>query len=441
MTYVHRERYRFRPSGDKTKEMVLPDVVVVGAGLFGTSIAYALARDHASVVLVDQGGVCGGDSRVCFGMVRCHYSNEVTARLAMRGAEIIRSWDEEVGEGTSRWTRTGYLLTATERDVDALRSNVVRLRGCGLETSLLELEEIHAIEPLLCLDGIAAGAWEPDGGFADPISMTLSWFAGAVSHGARVVLGCAVERLLVERGSVRGVVTSGGTIRAGVVVIATGAWSPPLLEQAGMHIPFELRRVQVAMVRQPAQRPQLGTMFADEASRLVMRPDRAGRALAVAYQPPELIGRRDDCPAGIDPSYEDAVRAALRERVPGYADAAWEGGHAGTYDGTGDWNPSSAMPRLSAASMSPLAQATGSSLLPPSVRRSPMRSSVARHASISRRCVRIASSAASCSRWRTGRPPAPVRSARRHARIESTARYCPASTAGSTSSSDSAGGS
>ena len=96
------------------------DVAVVGAGLFGTSIAFQLARAGASVVLVERDGVCAGDSGLCFSMVRRHYSNEVTARLAMRGVEIIEGWDEEVGTGDSGYVRTGYLMTADAARLPAL---------------------------------------------------------------------------------------------------------------------------------------------------------------------------------------------------------------------------------------------------------------------------------------------------------------------------------
>ena len=75
------------------------------------------------------------------------------------------------------------------------------------------------------------------------------------------------------------------------------------------------------------------------ATNLVFRPDRAGRALAVAYQEPELLESRDACDEHVDPAYERSIRAALAERLPSYATAEWVGGFAGTYDFTPDWNP------------------------------------------------------------------------------------------------------
>ena len=316
------------------------DVVVVGAGLFGASIAFQLARRGAgSVVLVERGAVCGGDSGLCFSMVRRHYSNEASARLAIRGVDVIQRWSEEVGTGDSGFVATGYLLTVPEERLAAVRENVERLRSWGLDTWVVTPQAIAEIEPLLSLEGVAGAAYEPDAGFADTFRITLSWFAEAVRLGVRPALGRRVTGFRVEHGRVRAVETDAGPIEAGAVVNAAGAWGPELMRAIGVELPISLRRVQVAYVRQPADRPQASVLFSDVVSNLVLRPDRAGLACVVAYQPEERIATRDECRQELDPSYEEAVRAALRERIPAYAQAAWAGGFAGAYDYTPDWNP------------------------------------------------------------------------------------------------------
>ena len=316
------------------------DIVVVGAGLFGTSIAYQLARRGAgTVALVERGAVCGGDSGLCFSMVRRHYSNEATARLAIRGVDVIKDWGREVGAGDSGYVATGYLLTVPEERLAAVRENVERLRSLGLDTSVLTPEEIHEVEPLLSLDGIAGAAYEADGGFADTFRITLTWFAEAVRLGVRPELGRRVTGLSVEGGRVRGVETDRGPIEADLVVNAAGGWGPELMRTIGVELPILLRRLQVAYVRQPPDRPQAGALFSDIVSNVVFRPDRAGLACVVAYLPEERVATRDECREELDASYEPAVRDALRARLPAYADAAWAGGFAGAYDYTPDWNP------------------------------------------------------------------------------------------------------
>ncbi|MDQ3865489.1 MAG: FAD-binding oxidoreductase [Actinomycetota bacterium] len=316
------------------------DVVVVGAGLFGTSVAFQLARRGAGeIVLVERDAPGAGDSGLSFSMVRRHYSNEVTARLAMRGVDVIRRWDEEVGTADSGYVRTGYLLIADAARVEAVRENVERLRAWGLDTTFVSPAEILALEPQLAPEGIAGGAYEPDGGFADAQKMTLAWFAACVRLGVRVELGCRVRRLLVRDGRVTGVETDAGAIAASVVVNAAGAWGPELARTVGVDVPVSLRRLQVAFVLQPADRAQARFTFSSMVTNLVFRPDRAGLAGVVAYQPEEPLRSRDECRRELDPGYEKAIRTALRERLPAYVDAEWAGGFAGAYDYTPDWNP------------------------------------------------------------------------------------------------------
>ena len=103
------------------------DVVVVGAGLFGTSIAFQLAsRGAGSIALLERDTVGSGDSGLSFSMVRRHYSNEVPARLAMRGVAADQAlWPEEVGTGRCRLRRhRGYLLTCDAERLPAPRGNV-----------------------------------------------------------------------------------------------------------------------------------------------------------------------------------------------------------------------------------------------------------------------------------------------------------------------------
>lgn len=316
------------------------DVVVIGAGIMGTSIAFELARSgRASVLLLERDGVAAGDSGLSFSMVRRHYSNEATARLAMRGTHVIRDWEREVGSGGSGYVRTGYLLTVGPDRLDALRDNVERLRGWGLDTTALAPEEIAAVEPLLALDGIAGAAYEPDGGFADAQKMALSWFAAALREGARADLGRAVTGLLREGDRVTGVETGAGPVEAGAVVDAAGSWGAALAATAGAEVPLELRRLQVCLLRQRAGGPRVRATISDAATNVVIRPDRADLACVVAYRPPELLAARDECDESVDRDYEGAVRTALAERMPAYAGAEWAGGFAGAFDVTPDWNP------------------------------------------------------------------------------------------------------
>ena len=107
------------------------DVAIVGAGLFGSSLAVELAREGMRVGLHDKSTPASGDTGRSFGMVRAHYSNEVTVRLAKRGIELL------AGDPRSGYVRTGYMLPVAERDLAACAANVelgrslVSTRACS----------------------------------------------------------------------------------------------------------------------------------------------------------------------------------------------------------------------------------------------------------------------------------------------------------------------
>ncbi|MBJ7248214.1 MAG: FAD-binding oxidoreductase, partial [Thermoleophilia bacterium] len=160
------------------------DVCVIGSGLVGASTAHALVRQGAGrVLLLDRGNAGGGDSALTFGMVRRHYTNPVLIQLSMAGTEILAHWDEEVGVGSGAYVPTGYLLPVPERLVEACRANVERQQGFGLDTRLLTPDEIHDVEPLLSLEGVAAAAYEPAGGVCDSRLMIDSWLLDALGRG------------------------------------------------------------------------------------------------------------------------------------------------------------------------------------------------------------------------------------------------------------------
>ncbi|MGZ4431873.1 MAG: NAD(P)/FAD-dependent oxidoreductase, partial [Gaiellales bacterium] len=137
------------------------DVTVVGAGLYGTSLACALAREGMRVRLCERERAAAGDTGRSFGMVRRHYSNEVTVRLAERGCQVLAAMPD------AAFVPTGYLLTVAPEQRDACRHNVELGRSLGVDTRLLDPEQLPELEPLLSIDGIGAAAHEPGSGLVD----------------------------------------------------------------------------------------------------------------------------------------------------------------------------------------------------------------------------------------------------------------------------------
>ena len=266
------------------------DVAIVGAGLFGSSLAVALARGgderrdprHARTP-------AAGDTGRSFGMVRAHYSNEVTVRLARSGASS--SWLATRAPG---YVRTGYMLPVAERDRAACAANVELGQSLGVDSRLLEPEAVAEVEPALRTDGIAAAAYEPDGGLVDPGRMTLAWFAEAVALGAEPRLGAEVTDL--------------DALDAGTVVVAAGGWTSRLLPD----IPISLQRIDVARVR-PLR---VSVVVSDTVTNVVVRPGVGDMAWAVAYREPEGYADRDEAPEAPEDGYRASVAGGARRALP-----------------------------------------------------------------------------------------------------------------------------
>ena len=318
------------------------DVIVIGAGVSGASIGYQLARhSDLRVAVVDARPPVGGISGRTFGQIRQHYSNELMVRMALRGFHCIGNWSNEVGYGDPGYVRFGYMLLVTENQIDGLRRNVELGRRMGVDTRFVGPDKIAAIEPLVNADGLAGGAYEPDGGYIDVTKMVLSWLGAAVALGADVLTPLTVQEILVDSGAVTGVATGRGQIRAQLVVAATGAWAPDLLDPLGVHLPIERRRLDMATLEQEPGARALHACITDGNSNLVIRPDMGRRILAVAYPPemPEVDDPLADAPP--DAHHEHSVRLerALAERLPALTVAGVVSTTSGAYDITPDYHP------------------------------------------------------------------------------------------------------
>ncbi len=318
------------------------DVVVIGAGVTGAGIGYQIAwHSRRRVVVVDARAPVGGISGRTFGQIRQHYSNELMVRIAQRGFHCIRNWESEVGFGDPGYVRLGYMLLVAESQLDGLRRNIELGRSLGVDTRLVRGGEISDIEPLVSPEGVAAGAYEPGGGYIDVTRMVLSWLIAATASGATVLAPLGVEEILLSDGAVTGVATARGVIRTPLVVAATGAWARDLLDPLGVTVPVERRRLDMALLEQRPGAPALHTCITDGNSNLVIRPDMGRHVLAVAY-PPEMPAV-DDPLAAASPAehrdHADRIRRAMAERLPSMAIAATASTMSGAYDITPDYHP------------------------------------------------------------------------------------------------------
>ena len=318
------------------------DIVVIGSGVMGASVAFQLARNNAGkILLIDARRPVNGVTRQTFGQVRTHYSTMALTKVAKRSVQILKNWDDEVGFGASGYTRLGYFVVVRGEMVEPCKRNVEIGRQAGIDTRYIDIDELHALEPLIHLDGIEGAAYEPDGGWLNGTLMTLSWMIGAHQMGAQVISNLSVDRVLTRNGKVAGIETSRGNVDSPVVVNCAGAWGRDLAVDLGIETPITFKRLDLAWMRQAPDRPTMKTAVTDVNANLVLRPDMGGLFLAVVYpekqdeiEDPDVVPTRSD----VD-EHLSRLRPILRHRLPALADAEYVGNLAGAYDVTPDFNP------------------------------------------------------------------------------------------------------
>ncbi|MDG1209652.1 MAG: FAD-dependent oxidoreductase, partial [Paracoccaceae bacterium] len=198
--------------------MTLPDktdIIVIGAGVMGASIAFNLAKSSDKRVLVlDQHGPLGGMSGRTFGQVRMHYSNALTLEMAHFGMKYVANWEAEVGVGASGYVPMGYLLIVVENQLAPCERNIELASSLGIETRMVTPAEIAEIEPTINASGLSGGAWDPAGGYIDINRMTLGWLEAARGAGDVSLAKARVTGLETTNGAITGVVTDQRAIAA-----------------------------------------------------------------------------------------------------------------------------------------------------------------------------------------------------------------------------------
>jgi sarcosine oxidase subunit beta len=328
--------------GRKERSMVMAaDVVVVGGGCMGASIAFHLAQARAgSIGLCERAALGSGTTGHSSGIVRQHYSIPALARMARQSLLTFRNFAEEVG-GEIGFRQTGLLIAARPDDLPGLQATAAMHHDLGIDTRLLDLADLRDLEPRMAPDDLAGACYEPEAGYADPVATTVAYARRARQLGATLRQQTRVASLLVRDDRVQGVrLADGNTIAAAVVVVAANVWSMPLLHELGCDLPVQATRHACVLLQQPAGFGPQHVIVFDFSTGLYLRPDGADLTIA---------GTLDEAGAQLvdpdryptQPTHDEAAQLALHtaRRFPALADATLASGWAGIYDVSADWQP------------------------------------------------------------------------------------------------------
>ena len=290
------------------------DVVVVGGGVNGVSIAYALASRGVRVVLVEQGALASGASGRSSALVRMHYTNEWDVRLARASFPVFRDWPELMG-GPPVFTRTGFVNVVGPRYAEHLRRNVEMLQNLGVNTVAITPDDLGRLQPFARVDDIGAAAYEPDSGYADPAAAVEGFRRRAVDLGARVQPWTPVTRVLRRESRVLGVDTPAGRIGAGGVVLAAGAWSRRLAEAMGLALPARPKAIDTVAVSRPGDLRAPHMVWIDNVRGNYFRPE-AGALTLVGVPCQEWDIDPDTLGSGLPPHAAALGAGLLTHRIP-----------------------------------------------------------------------------------------------------------------------------
>jgi sarcosine oxidase subunit beta len=343
------------------------DVVIIGSGIVGSSVAYHLAQGGCTNVLViereaHQGKGSTGKS---MGGVRAQFSTPVNIQMSRYSIDFFSRFDEVVGHPAD-YRAHGYLFCATnEKHLAYLKANRIRQMAFGVtNVEWVSPAEISAMVPQLRTNDILGGTFCPTDGFVDPHSVMMGFMLNARERGARLWLDTQVTGIQVDAGSadvssalrgprsdskrsadetsalpalearrIAGVMTSRGLVSTRVVVNAAGAWAAEVAKMAGAELPVEPLRRQLVPTEPFDQLPQRFPMVIDMSTGFHFR--REGKGILLAWNDPEeTAGFKTE----FDPTFVEKILTHAASRVPCLAEAgvnprrAW----AGLYEMTPD---------------------------------------------------------------------------------------------------------
>jgi sarcosine oxidase, subunit beta len=310
------------------------EVLVIGGGAIGTSIAFHLAEAGVrDVVLLERDELGHGSTSKAAGGVRAQFSDRINIELGARSLEAFARFPEHPGQEIDLH-RVGYLfLLSTPEDVTSFERDVTLQNELGVTTRMIDVAEAKARSGLIETDGLLAASYSPDDGHCTPESVVLGYARGARRHGATLLNGITVTGIDVVAGEARRVHTDRGPITAGTVVCAAGAWSGAIGQMVDTPLPVTPLRRQIIFTEPMPDLAQVVPFTIDFTTSFYFH--REGRGLLMGMSDP-------DQEPGFHLDYSDdwlpRLGDAMSIRAPQLLDVGLQNGWAGLYEVTPDHN-------------------------------------------------------------------------------------------------------
>ncbi len=324
------------------------EIVIVGGGVVGASVAYHLTeRGCRDVLILEREKMLGlGSTGKATGGARAQFETGINIKLSLYSLDFFRDWDFDC-----EYEPRGYLFLATEeRHLEYLKRSGERQRELGYnEVEMVDTKTIAELVPGLNCDDVLGGSFGPRDGFINPMAVLEGFATSAALRGTRVVSGVTVRAIDVDKGRVRGIRTSDGLLECDKVIICAGTWAQHIAATAGVELPVEPQRRQIVWARAPKPLPPDLPMVIELGNGFHFRPARdftfkgpdaetstfANHDVLFAYPDP-------DEPASFSTEFDEAFlekvgeKAAHRAPFLNGSKIIYEKCRAGLYENTPD---------------------------------------------------------------------------------------------------------
>ena len=317
------------------------DIVIIGAGAIGSSIAYHLSkRGERDVVVLERETIGSGSTSKAAGGIRVQFATRVEIEFSLRGITFFKRFEDEMGVPCD-FRQEGYLFLLTrEEEVARYTKNVALQQSMGTDVRIIAPDEARALVPALRVDDVLAAVWGPTDGYASPNDVVQAYAARARAQGVRFFEETPVTGIELDCRRVSAVQTPAGPVQTRLVINAAGPQAPLVGKMADLDLPVDPRRRHIFVtdafpeVRHPVP------LVTDTGSGFYCRSEQG----AILMSPGD-IGAQTEYTASVDWSVlEPTVEKAIK-RLPVLEHAqirhAWAGLRPLTPDGRGilDWAP------------------------------------------------------------------------------------------------------
>ena len=221
------------------------DVIVIGAGIIGSSIAYHLAQRKASVILLEKGDLAAGSSGACDGLIFLQSKKPgIHLQLAMESRKRFARLRSSLPVAIEYRECGGMVVIESDEELAVMHEFVKEQQKIGLDVTLLNANRARQLEPHLS-EHILGATRSPLDGQVNPIALTLGFALGAKKLGAQVITGATVHGIDTTSGRVSAVETDTERFEADIIVNAAGSYAPEIGTMVGLPIPIKPRRGQI----------------------------------------------------------------------------------------------------------------------------------------------------------------------------------------------------